>query len=342
MDLSPEDRERLDRLMEQHLNGQLSDDEYQRRSWEILRGTDSGAGSRAALRAQGQSASVSQTVSESELEALGSKPSVKRRRKLSETLLPLILVFAFGIALALIIGVLKSGARPNPIDVAHTGGEAATPFENTIEQAAENLAGLFFRPRFGPDALKYCKEACVESREGTARKACLRDCSHLKLSKYGRRVSLIPLDASHDARAWVAACLTNDLSLRRHSSAIGWEEELESSAYLLSRVSRVSGKESAGTLQTLYDRLLLSIRTLRAPPGGEKQEQDFTEQMARVSCLRAGSLISAFAKDEAKRRSDQFSARYFERYKQELDEAANAREPLVLKQAATLGLYSNE
>ncbi len=342
MDLSPEDRARLDRLMEQHLNGQLSDEEYQRRSWEILRGTDSGAGSRAALRAQGTSASISQTVSDAELKSIGSAPKRKRRNRINETLIPLALVFIFGIALALVVGVLKSNTRRPLIE--QMGQTQPTPSATSLpsESATLEQGDLYFQPLFGDYALSLCRKECVDTREGTARKACLRDCNHLKLTKFGRRVSVAPLDASHDARGWVAACLTKDLNIRRHSSAIGWEEEIEATAYLLNQVARSKQSAGLGGLQSMYGQVLRAVRSLRAPPGGQAREQKLSEDMTRANCLTAGSLLAQLGAETAKLGSDEFSVRYYKKFAEEVDESMRPQVDAVLEQARAMGLYSNE
>lgn len=341
MDLSPEDRARLDRLMEQHLNGQLSDEEYQRRSWEILRGTDSGAGSRAALRAQSSSnASISQTVSDAELKSIASTPKRKRRNRINETLVPLALVFVFGLALALVVGVLKSTSRRVPIE--ELVQPQPSPSLSEEQSSVDGMEELYFQPPFGEFAVSSCRKECVDTREGSARKACLRDCKHLKLSKFGRRVSVAPLDAKHDARGFVASCLAKDLNIRRHSSAIGWEEEIEAATYLLEQVSRSKAQASLGGLQTMYGQVLQTVRSLRAPPGGQAREQKLSETLARTHCLHSGSLLAKIGAETAKFGSDNFSVRYYRTYSEEIEESLRQRVPEVVEQARSMGLYSND
>jgi hypothetical protein len=340
MDLTPEDRERLDRLMEQHLNGQLSDEEYQRKSWEILKRTDTGASSKSTFRARSGTLRTAPSASQLDLQALESR-TIRRQGRLKKTLIPLVLVFGFGIVIALLIGVLSSVSSPQgvPVPGNSTTTETGDPVQIEPEQ---NDGALFFKPGFGAEAEQHCRIMCTASNEGTGREACLRDCARFRLSKFGRRITLEPLDAKSDARQWARSCVSDPIALRPHSSAVGWEEDIEAAAYVLSRATRLSSTTSEGTVQTLYDRLLQSARHLRAPPGGGERETALSEGMLRVSCLRSGAVLAALGQAFADKRSDSFSAQYYQQFRNEMDAQASPREASVLQQAAGMGLFAYE
>ncbi|MCB0323749.1 MAG: hypothetical protein KDD69_09260, partial [Bdellovibrionales bacterium] len=110
MELSEEDRRRLDQLMEQHLNGELSDDEYRRRSWEILKQndtTDPILSGEIRASSLGAASALSQEVNQRDIEHLEVRLR-PRRRPVGQRLKPLIVVFAFGILVPVAIGVIKA------------------------------------------------------------------------------------------------------------------------------------------------------------------------------------------------------------------------------------------
>ena len=365
MDLSDEDRKQLDRLMEQHLNGELSDEEYQRRSWEILKEKQSPSASQKVVSPQtgrpgGFAANpqrppglISQSVSPQDLERLERRQR-RGRKRLIETAIPLAFIFVFGVGFALVFGLVNRGpsvdGAPPPAPQASkkppvlSASLPAKPPPKVDPSPAAPLpeAKMYFTPTFGEYAVSACKAQCVETREGTARQACLRDCPSLSLAAYGRRITLEPLDATVDAEELFSRCTKMPLRLDSHSSGIQWEEELEAAANLLSKAHLLVRRASVGSMQDLYRRLLTNVRTMRAPPGRAENETAASERVVRASCVRAGIVLAGVAEQSARERSDEFSAAYFVKFTKTLDDLAAPYQHKALSAVGELGLFSYE
>lgn len=190
----------------------------------------------------------------------------------------------------------------------------------------------FITPLFGAQAVSLCKWRCAQTRSGGEKELCEQGCRYFSLVNYGRRVVLREDEwgPKNDIKVISAQCLEQEIDPEAHRLEKDWRTRVRQA---LNSIREANPSSTLGDFKAARERFLDFFeinRKLMMPPSREKKANELTENIIRATCLRAHLTLSEMALSVVKTRSDKFSEDYYSEVWRSLEQKTIAAEKKVL------------
>jgi hypothetical protein len=201
----------------------------------------------------------------------------------------------------------------------------------------------FITPLFGAQAVSLCKWRCGQIRSGGEKELCEQGCRYFSLVNYGRRVSLKAEEwgPKNDIKMILAQCLEQEVDAEAHRLDKEWRTRVRQAAR---NIREANSSSTLGDFKAARERYLDSFeinKKLMMPPSREKRASELSENIIRATCLRAHLTLSEMALGIVKTRSDKFSEDYYSEIWRSLEQKTTAAEKKVLSDERAIELLAS-
>lgn len=332
MNFSENDKEHLDKLLKMRDNGEISNEEYQRRCWATIKekGNKSPAspfiGSSTVIEdaISAKSESREEPPSQGRLRASGKRQPFSQSRQAGLT----VHISVSGMfdrfqksrttaghamlfpqrghpLIKILVGLFASMTITIVVARALFERPAAPSSATPVIQSAPLMR---IEPLFGPLAVSSCSSKC-EAKPSETKAACIRACEKLSLRNYARRITTDEPIPGADAEEICRRCTKAELGSSRFESAEQWEAAAKSASIGLNRLT--STIADFGMARQAFTEMYEVNQRLMLPPAGLDKEAAITEELAQATCLRANLALVEMALALLRHQPDEYSKRFY-------------------------------
>lgn len=215
------------------------------------------------------------------------------------------------------------------------------PTAIAMQHRTEEMKPSFVEPFFGPFAQRRCRSLCA-GRNAQSQQYCFSSCSRLALGSYGRRITLAPLNPENEAKEMIYTCETKPLGTRKKLQKSQWKTLVNPQVIMFVDGAKNSLSRDFGSIRLRYEQTTILSNDFGAPIDATATERSFSENVVRVTCLRAHVSLAQLGLTVAHENNDSYSKRFYQKMYRVLRMDSQVREDEVIRSASELGVLNNE